>query len=369
MRIALVIAEMGAGGAERVVKVLAEAWAERGHQVTLITLSAVDQDFYSLDPRIKRIGLDLMRDSANPWQGLKHNWLRLRRLRRALGGSQPQVIISHTDKTNVLTILAALGLGTPVVACEHIDPFIHQIGAVWQRLRRFTYPRAGAIVGVTKAAESYVRGFVKTKPVLTIPNPIQPLPPAPPEAEKRPWPQGPTLISMGRLSEQKNFSLLIKAFAVCLEEHPSWHLVILGEGEERAQLTDLAAGLGISDKVYLPGRVEEPAKWLRQADLFALSSHYEGFPMSLLEAMACGLPVLSTDCSTGIREIIRPDLDGVIVPPGKTEDLAAALAGLMADPGKRAALAQRAAEVTQRFGLETVLQRWDDLFTKLNLKH
>lgn len=363
LRLSLVIHGMSAGGAERVMNVLADGWAARGDAVTLITLDTVASDFYHCDPRVKRIGLDVKAESAGAASALMNNFGRVRALRRALRASRPQVIISFTDRTNVLAILAGSGLGAPVIACEHIDPFRHNIGPLWGGLRRLTYPRAGAVVGVTKAAEDYVRRFVHDRPVLTLPNPIEP--PPPPADLPRLWPEGPALIGMGRLDPQKNFPLLIRAFARVAGPHPDWRLVILGEGPLRPELTALAAGLGLQDRVHLVGRVADPFTHLRRADVFVMSSDYEGFPMSLLEAMSCGLAVVATDCCTGMREIVRPGVDGLLTPVGDADALAAVLNGLMRNPGRRAELAAAAPQVCGRFGLARVLGLWDELFERV----
>jgi glycosyltransferase involved in cell wall biosynthesis len=317
------------------------------------------------------VGLDLLADSPGLASAVSNNLRRVRALRAALRQARPQAVVSFTDKTNVLAILAAKGLGAPVIACEHIDPFRHDIGRLWSGLRRLTYPRAGAVVGVTGAAEQFVRRFVKHIPVLTIPNPQEPPPPPTGQPPPRPWPDGPTAMAMGRLNRQKGFDLLLQAFAMATAAVPGepagrpWQLVILGEGEERPALTALAAKLGLAGRVHMPGRVDSPYDLLRQAELFVMSSRYEGFPMGLLEAMACGLPVLCTDCSTGAREIITPGVDGELVPPEDVPALAAALAGLMNDPARRRSLAAHAPAVLERFSLQRVLESWDGLFHRL----
>lgn len=363
MRLTLVIHGMSAGGAERVMQVLANGWAASGHAVTLITLDRVEDDFYACDPRVKRVGLGLKADSAGPLQALTNNLARVSGLRRAIRTSRPQVVVSFTDQTNVLTILASRGLGLPVIVCEHTDPHRHRVPAPWAWLRRRTYPRAAAVVGVTRAAEDFVRGFVKNRPVLTLPNPIAP--PPPPADLPRLWPEGPAVAAMGRLDPGKNFALLIRAFALARAKHLAWRLAILGEGPERPRLEALAEDLGLGPWVHLPGRVADPLTHLRRAEIFALSSEYEGFPMSLLEAMSCGLAVVATDCGTGVREIIEPGVDGLVTPQGRLEPLAQALEGLMADPARRAALAQAAPRVCSRFSLERVLGLWDQLFRQV----
>lgn len=368
MRIALVIYSMSHGGAERVMKLMADAWAEEGHQLTLITLAARHSDFFVVDERVRRVGLDLLRDSPGPLSALAHNLGRVWALRRALKEANPQVIISFGDATNVLAILAAPGLGAPVVVCEHTDPHHHQIGRLWSALRRLTYPHAQAVVGVSPAAADFVRRFVKNRPVLVIPNPILE-PPAPPTGQPlRPWPLGPTLMSMGRLHPAKGFDILLEAFALCAPAFPDWRLVILGEGPERRALETQALKLGVAQRLHLPGQVADPPPLLRQAQLYAMPSRYEGFPMALCEAMSAGLAVIASDCSEGVRQIVRPGVDGLLVPPEDPQALAQALLWLMGSETERARLAAKAPEVVKRYGLKRVLEQWRGLFAQLHLE-
>ena len=127
----------------------------------------------------------------------------------------------------------------------------------------------------------------------------------------------------------------------------------------RVALEDLRDCLGLTDRILLPGRVSNPEAALKQADLFVLPSRFEGFPMALCEAMAAGLPVIAADCPTGPREIIRPDVDGILIPPEDPAALAAALARLMDDDALRHRLGGRAAEVVDRFSVDRIMAMWE----------
>jgi len=155
--------------------------------------------------------------------------------------------------------------------------------------------------------------------------------------------------------------MLLRAFARCADSHPAWRLRIFGEGSERANLTRLAADLGLSGRVSLEAPIKEPERLLRSSSLFILSSRYEGFPMVLLEAMACGLPVVSFDCKTGPSEMIQDGVNGLLVPPNDIEKLARAMDRLMGNESERVALGKRAVDITQRFGLAQVMTMWTQL--------
>lgn len=170
---------------------------------------------------------------------------------------------------------------------------------------------------------------------------------------------------MGRLSEQKHFDLLLQAFANLKDAHPEWTLTILGEGELRSQLEDLRDRLGLKDRVYLPGVVKNPHDFLRQADFFVMSSLFEGFPNAICEAMACGLPVISTDCPSGPREIIREGIDGILVPTEDVSALTAAIQKLMLDQALRQDLGRNALEITERFSLERIMGMWDEILQEV----
>jgi len=137
--------------------------------------------------------------------------------------------------------------------------------------------------------------------------------------------------------------------------------VILGEGEDRGLLQNLISRLSLHDRVFLPGRVQSLEPVLRKSDIFVLSSRYEGFPNVLLEAMAMGLPVLSTDCPYGPGDIIRQGYDGILVPNQDIQALANALGALMENEEERGRLASRSGSVLIRFGKDAVMRRWDQL--------
>lgn len=356
--VALVIHALNSGGAERVLAGLANHWAQAAVEVTLITLADAGSDAYPLHPAVRRVGLDLLRPSESVWQALRNNAIRIRRLRRAICDSRATRVVSFTDNMNVLTLLACRGGSWRVVIAERSDPRWQRMGRCWEWLRRRSYPRCAAAVVQTEGVAAHVRRLVCGKPVYVIPNAVwQPPPGGTPAGAE--LPRGPYVVAMGRLTEEKGFDRLIEAFSQVAAGHPDWQLQILGAGPLRAPLEDLARLRNVQQRVNFAGWHPDPQPILQRAALFVLASRWEGFPNALLEAMACGLPAISFDCDSGPREIIRHEVDGLLVPPGDVRALAAALDRLMGDEPLRRRLGAAARQVVQRFDGERFFARWD----------
>jgi GalNAc-alpha-(1->4)-GalNAc-alpha-(1->3)-diNAcBac-PP-undecaprenol alpha-1,4-N-acetyl-D-galactosaminyltransferase len=359
----LIISSLSSGGAERVISRMANYWVEKGWAITLLTFNdGIEPPFYQLDDRVKYRPLGIAATSVNPVIGILNNLTSIKALRSAIIDSQPDVVISFMDRTNVIAILATRGLNIPLLVSERNDPEMLSPGKMWELLRQWTYPFADRITVQTERAGKY---FPKLHDqVIVMPNPVV-LPPV--EITKlTPHLQGDrNLIAVGRLDPQKGFDLLLRAFARLADQHQTWHLTILGEGELRAELETLSTELGLQDRVQLLGRVSNPHLYLNQADIFVMSSRFEGFPNALCEAMACGLPVISTDCRNGPREIIREGVDGILVPTEDFVALAAAIERLMTDENERKCLADRASEVVDRFSMEKVMLMWETLIDQI----
>ena len=198
---------------------------------------------------------------------------------------------------------------------------------------------------------------MRGRPIYVIPNAVFAAPPQPLAADNTgtaKW-----IVAAGRLAPQKGFDLLIDAFSQIAERHPQWSLKILGEGPSRAALKQLIVSKRLADRVILAGWQNDPASVLRQAEIFVLSSRFEGFPNALLEAMACGLASISFDCESGPAEIVRDGIDGLLVAREDTAALATAIERLIDDASLRNRLGAEAVHVVERFGVEQYFARWD----------
>jgi GalNAc-alpha-(1->4)-GalNAc-alpha-(1->3)-diNAcBac-PP-undecaprenol alpha-1,4-N-acetyl-D-galactosaminyltransferase len=356
MKIMLTIFSMTAGGAERVAATLANHWVGVGDELVLVTVASSSTDFYELDRRIERVALDLNRSSRSWRESLSNNFHIVRALRATIRSFKPDVVLSFVDIVNIRVLIAALGTGVPVIVEEHIDPTTYSIGKLAGILRRLLYRRARTVVVLTDRIARWASRIVARKAIRVIPNPISDQ--FCNRHEPRTHTVGHKLIAMGRMESQKGFDMLLRAFAQCADDHPDWTLSIIGQGSERERLSAQANEIGIAHRVKLEGVVKQPEKMLQQADLFVLPSRFEGFPMALLEAMACGLAVVSFDCHSGPREIIRDGVDGILVPRDNVDALAKAMSRLMGAESERKRLGECAVDVVERFSLIKIAQMW-----------
>jgi glycosyltransferase involved in cell wall biosynthesis len=365
MRIVFFASSLSAGGAERVLSILAHALAERGHEVGIATLAAVTTDFYAVAPAIQRVGLDALADSEGLVQAVLSNAGRVRKLRKVLRALAPEVLVSFCDRANVLALLASRGLGFPVIVSERTDPSRHDIGLLWSGLRRRVYPWADAVVVQTEAVAGWVRKEIPGTRPLVIPNPVRK------PARTRDFAAGTgsntggTVIGLGRLSPEKGFDRLLRAFAAVAPDFPDWRLKLLGDGPLRDALEIAAAVPELAGRVEFAGTVPDPAEHLARADLFVLPSRFEGFPNGLLEAMAVGLPAVAFDCPSGPAAIVLQDVDGILIPADDVAALAGGMARLMADEAERRRLGRAALAVAERFGVQAIARQWETLMDEV----
>jgi GalNAc-alpha-(1->4)-GalNAc-alpha-(1->3)-diNAcBac-PP-undecaprenol alpha-1,4-N-acetyl-D-galactosaminyltransferase len=357
MRVALLISSLGPGGAERVMSLLADGLVARGHEVSLITLSHAGKDFYALDPRVQRRGLGLLGDSTHLLSAIHANIRRIRALRRAIRTAAPEVVLAFVTHMNVLALIACVGLRARVVVSERVDPTSHSEGRLWQALRTLTYRRADAVVVQTESVARWFRARSwRRERVIVIPNPVMR---AAESAQAQLLPPRPFVLGAGRLVHQKGFDILIRAFGLLAAGTPQLRLVIAGEGPDAQQLRQLAAALGLESRVLFLGNVENLSALMRSAEAFVLSSRYEGFPNVLLEALASGLPVVSTDCPSGPREILRDGEFGLLVPCENPPALADALRRVATDADLRRRLSGMGSRATAAYAVDRVVAEWE----------
>lgn len=355
-RLALFLPSLRGGGAERVMVHLARGFAERGFQVDLVLAKAEGPYLAEVPPSVRVVDLRASRVLFS-----------LPGLVRYLRKERPYALLSALNHANVIVCLAHRLARVPsrLVISEHNTLSASRPQNARGRLlpwfMRWTYPWADAVIAVSQGvAEDLVRTLgISAERVKVIYNPVvdDDLLTKSKEPLDHPWfTEGapPVILGVGRLTEQKDFPNLIRAFALVRAQRPA-RLMILGEGELRPQLEALVHELGLQDDVALPGFVENPYAYMARAAVFVLSSRWEGLGVALIEAMASGTPVVSTDCPSGPREILEDGRWGRLVPVGDVDALAEAIVTTL-DETEHPDVAARAKEFNVNYAVENYLK-------------
>jgi glycosyltransferase involved in cell wall biosynthesis len=343
-RIALFLPDLTGGGAERMMVNLAGGLAEHAVAVDFVLANAVGPYLPDVSPHVNLVDLKSPRVLASP-----------PKLVRYLRHSRPKAMLATLNHSSLVAIWATrlARTGTRIFIREanmmsHGGPKGLK-GKVTPLLIRRFYPKADGIIAVSEGVADDVRSVtgMPASKVHTIYNPV-----VTPELRCKarepldhPWfapGEPPVVLGVGRLTKQKDFPTLIRAFAH-LRRRQAARLVILGEGEARDALSALVRELGIEDDVALPGFVDNPFSYMARASVFVLSSAWEGLPGVLIQAMACGCKVVSTDCPSGPHEVLQGGVYGPLVPVGDHQALADAISHVLGNKADRGSLMQRAA--------------------------
>jgi glycosyltransferase involved in cell wall biosynthesis len=361
LKILVFIYSLSSGGAERVTSSLINEWISKGHCVSLVTQKDQSSDFYEVNPKINRVVLDLAKESTGLSSALINNFKRLCRLRAIIKTDKPDIILSMMTSSNIISIVANYALKIPIIVSERTYPPLLPVSRPWQILRKLTYPFASRVVMLTTEGLNWLQREIPKANGLVIPNPVlYPLPINRPildphsviKADRN------ILLAVGRMSEEKGFAGLINTFATLSKIHTKWDLVILGDGPMRVELQQQIEKASLGNRVFMPGRAGNVSEWYEQANLFVLSSRVEGFPNTLSEAMTHACPVISFDCLTGPRDLIKNGENGVLVAAGDYQELEKSLGELMENDVYRKRMAVNAICVREKFGLDKVMKEW-----------
>lgn len=366
VHVAFYIPDLTVGGAERVTVNIANGFAERGYRVDLVLSTRTGENLQSVSETVRVV--DLQTPSV-PALGVLAS---VPGLRSYLRRERPAVLFSAMTYANVAAVLAAAAAGveTKVIPTEH-NMFGTKRGAkerVTRTLARRLYPRADHVVAVSDGVADSVRLGTDVDPedvsVLYNPMDIGSIREAAHEPIDDEWLTSPafdTIVTVGRLEAQKDHETLLRAFERVHAERPNARLVLVGTGSRLSELRALSADLGLEDVVSIPGYVENVYPYIRLASAFALSSRHEGLPTVLIEALACGCPIVSTDCPSGPREILDGGVYGRLVPVGDPDALAEGLLTTLASEPDPDRLVARAAEFDTAPVIDRYTQFVDDL--------
>ncbi len=315
MKIALVLHAMDLGGAQRVASTLSLEFAKE-HDVTFITF----EDSESIYPQGgKTVCLNFNFYTKGGAIAKVLNILRLSKILRGYFKQEEfDRIFTYMEGANYPAILADRN----VIASMHCNPLMLYTRREWI-FSRLVYPYAKKMIVVSDDVAEIIKKHLKLKNVIRVYNPVD-FSHAEKAAEEPIDFNGEFIVALGRLTHQKNFKLLIEAFALTKTKEQC-ALLILGEGELREELTQQIRETGLEDQLILMGFDENPFKYIARSHFLVSSSHHEAFPMSLIESLSLGIPVVSTDCPTGPREIIHHEKNGLLTPVGDAQALADAI--------------------------------------------
>ncbi len=382
MKIAIFLYGLTGGGATRRLVSLAQGFLAKGHEIELVVISSKGP----LREEVARLGIKLVRIPISfPWS-LGKRRLKIKGALRGLSSyfeNPPDIFLSGANHAHLTALKAWLKTGRkcPLVLrfSNHLsgslkwNPFSKKVVSLlkWREIKNL-YPQASFWIAVSRSILEDALSFMKyprqrTKVVY---NPIlvQEIRKKARLEPSHPWFRDKNqsiILGAGRLSPQKDFPTLLKAFALARKKRKDLKLLILGEGKERSKLLRLAAKLQIAEAFSLPGFTSNPWCYMARADLFVLSSRYEGLPGVLLEAMAVGCPVVSTDCWGGCAEILERGRYGPLVPVGEYKALAEAILEVLEKPPPSSLLKARAEE----FSLEKAVEKYLSVFERLIYGH
>lgn len=349
---------VGRGGSDRVVCLLANALSDHGWEVDICVLTddqTIDRELRA-EVRVRflppiRSARKIPRIIARLVGGVRL----IAAYRRA---NRDAVMVSFIAWVNICTVLGSIGHRGRLVLSERTNPASDPKHPVARKVRDACYARADALVFQTPGARDYFDEQIASRGVV-IGNPVTPnLPTWTPDASQL------HVVAANRLEQQKNVPLLLNAFARLKASHPEALLTVYGEGNQRAELETLVASLDLEGSVHLPGHVNDVHVRISTGSFFVLSSDFEGLPNSLLEAMAMGMPVVSTDCPIGgPRMLIEHAVNGLLVPVGDVTALADAMSDLADNPDRADALATHALLSVDAYQMDTVIASWETLLT------
>lgn len=381
--LSLFIYGLGGGGAQRRCLTLASGFAARGLNVDLVVVNPEGPLAAELPASVHLVTLD---SAAGRWLTQLQRHVNVRGLQtllstlalaRYLSRVRPQVLLSAASHVNLVSVWARRLARVPVALVLRAsnypsgNPLLWpRTGSVIRRLLRWmagrVYPWADGIIAVSQGVADEVARLtgLPAAAITTIYNPvvIPSLAHKMAEAVDHPWfapGQPPVVLGAGTLKIQKDFTTLIRAFARIRARRPV-RLIILGEGSQRQRLNSLIRSLGLEADVDMPGFMVNPYAWMARAAVFVLSSAWEGLPGALIEAMACGCPVVSTDCPSGPSEILQAGVYGPLVPVGDDATMAAAILSVLAQPSNPARLRARAA----CYALDTAIDRYLEVLSR-----
>lgn len=339
------------GGTERVGSMLANGLSEAGYEIVLASISGGNKPFFPLNEEIKVVSLfDTIGRTLYRTPSI------IKRIRNLLKEEYIDTLIVVETMSVLFTLPAIIGLPVKHICWEHFN-FNNDLGKTGRRIARQLAARyCDSVVTLTERDKSYwLQGTNHKSQITAIANPC-PFP-----IQKYAKDENTKIVlAVGRLTHIKGFDMLLEAWIQVNLSMPDWTLKIVGEGEDRAKLIDFIEKNKLTDSVELVGNTDDVAQYYRQAEIFCLSSRFEGFPMVLLETLAFGLPVVSFDCDTGPAEVLE-NTGSVLVPQNDTSELTSSLIKMMSNDEQRKSINLKSKEKAEVYQPENIMSQWINL--------
>ncbi|WP_418585847.1 glycosyltransferase family 4 protein [Intestinibacter sp.] len=368
MKCLFLITGMPMGGAERVMSTLANELVSQGHQVRLITLKEAISA-YKLDQRVEFIGGNAKAESHNRVIRFVQSSIAAIKgaifYRKQLKEYNPDIVLSFLTNTNLLAVINNYisRKKYPIIISERCDP--RKRSKLLINLCNRVYPLADCIVCQSREIENY---FLEKKPnaiTSVIPNPVNEECINTQSINKRKN----LIVSAGRLNNQKNYDLLIDAFSDIEKDYSDYYVEIYGQGPEKDRLQEKVNQLGLQERILFKGVKTNVMKHISDAKLYIMSSDFEGFPNALVEAMASGLPVISTDFPTGVaRELIRDEENGYVIPVGDRKKLSQAMVKIISNEEIQKKMSTNNVKLREQLNVNNIVSKWNKLFMETIMK-
>lgn len=348
MKISFFIGSMAGGGAERVISILANHYCEKGWDVD-IALLLKNEVGYKLNENINIVNLC---GKHNSYFKNAISWIV--NIRKYIKKRKPDRVVSFIGRINALVLMSTFGMKVPIIVSERNDPKHDGRGNFMLKMCNMSYgfKHCKAIVHQTKYEESCFDSSLAPKSHI-IPNPIE-------VKTEKGTPQKGRIITAGRLGPQKRHTMLINAVTQLSKKFPEIKADIYGDGELKNSLQELIDSNNVTESIVLKGNVSDLHTQIADADIFVMTSDFEGLSNALLEAMMLGLPCISTNYP-GADEVINDGVNGLLVPMGNEEELAKAIKRILTDNELREKLSMEALKTSENYKKEVVLKLWENV--------
>ena len=340
------------GGSERVMTLIANYFGEHDYDTNMILLRDKKQKDYKLDKKVKCI--ELKYGTNNKAKIIVE---RFKKVRKILKTIKPDYIISFMWDINIFTLLVNIGLDSKVIISERAHPNMGTQNFIRKFGQKYIYKLANKIVLQTEDVKRFYKKTIQKK-CIVIPNPINENLPTKKEGEKREC----VICAVGRLTEQKNFSMLINAFYRFHKEYKEYKLIIYGEGPLRNDLERKINELNLEDAIELPGYVDNVNERMINCSMYVSTSNFEGISNSMLEALAMGIPTICTNCPVGGAALAMKDKNnGILIPVGDEEKLVDAMKTIAQNKELAEIYSKEAMKIKKEFSIDKIGKMWTDL--------